>query len=89
MIFRRLKSMQWRAVIVTEWWKADGGRGEIRDKRWLRALDGNSSDIKTWMRRCRSEKVKQRYGISAIQTLVFAKQLMSTIIAAINEKASM
>lgn len=52
----------WRALIVTEWWQADGG--EIRNSKWLKVLEGKASDVTAWMRRCRALKVD---GASAAQ----------------------
>ena len=52
----------WRALIVTEWWKVDGERSEMRNSKWLKVLDGKSSDIKAWMRRCRSQKINSAIG---------------------------
>lgn len=54
--------ISWRALIVTEWWKADGERGEMRNSKWLKVLDGKPSDIKAWMRKCRSQKVNSAIG---------------------------
>jgi hypothetical protein len=55
--------ISWRALIITESWKADGERGEIRNSKWLKVLDGKTSDIKAWMRRCRSQKVNSTMGL--------------------------
>lgn len=56
---RRAKAgrLLWRVLIITEWWHAAGVKGEIRNTKWLKVLNGKASDVKTWMRACRSQKV--------------------------------
>jgi hypothetical protein len=52
----------WRVLIVTEWWQAAGTKGEIRNSKWLKVLNGKASDVKAWMRSCRSLKVDKGIG---------------------------
>jgi hypothetical protein len=61
---RRTKAgrTSWRVLIVTEWWQAAGEKGEIRNTKWLKVLNGKASDVKTWMRSCRSQKVDKGMG---------------------------
>jgi len=47
----------WRILIVTEWWQAAGSKVEVRNTKWLKVLEGRASDVKTWMRTCRSAKL--------------------------------
>ena len=58
---RRLKAgrTSWRVLVVTEWWRAEREKGEIRNTKWLKILSGKPSDVKAWMRSCRSQKVNQ------------------------------
>jgi hypothetical protein len=58
---RRLKAGRalWRILIVTEWWQAEGEKGEIRNAKWLKVLNGRASYVKAWTRSCRSRKVDQ------------------------------
>jgi len=59
---RRAKAgrTSWRVLIVTEWWQAAGTKGELRHTKWLKVLNGKASDVKAWMRSCRSLKVDKR-----------------------------
>jgi hypothetical protein len=52
----------WRVLIVTEWWQAAGAKGEIRNAKWLKILNGKASDVKAWMRSCRALKVDKSIG---------------------------
>ena len=56
---RRTKAgrTSWHVLIITESWHATGVKGEIRNTKWLKVLSGKASDVKAWMRSCRSLKV--------------------------------
>lgn len=51
--------VSWHALLVTELWQRTDGDGEIRGTKWLKIIEGKSSDIKTWMRSSCSLKLKE------------------------------
>ena len=51
------RASPWRVLIVTEWWYSADSKTEIRNTKWLKVLEGKASDIKAWMRICRSAKL--------------------------------
>jgi hypothetical protein len=51
------RAPSWRVLIVTEWWQAAACKVEIRNTKWLKVLEGRASDVKAWMRTCRSAKL--------------------------------
>jgi hypothetical protein len=57
----------WRVLIVTEWWGSEREGSEIRNSKWLKVLDGKPSDIKAWMRRCRSQKLNSGMGSQSFE----------------------
>lgn len=61
---RRTKAgrTSWRVLIVTELWQATDTKGEIRNTKWLKLLNGKASDVKAWMRSCRSLKLDEITG---------------------------
>jgi hypothetical protein len=61
---RRAKAgrASWRVLIVTEWWQAAGTKDVIRNSKWLKVLSGKASDVKAWMRSCRSLKLETGIG---------------------------
>lgn len=63
---RRAKAgrASWRVLIVTESWHDTDTKNEIRNTKWLRVLYGKASDVKAWMRSCRSLKLDEVTGHS-------------------------
>ena len=59
---RRIKAgrMIWHLLIVSERWNATGDNREIRNTKWLKVLSGRASEVKAWMRGCRTQKVDQK-----------------------------
>jgi len=49
----------WRVLIVRELWQTSDANAEIRNSKWLKVLAGRASDIKAWMRSCRSLKLNE------------------------------
>jgi hypothetical protein len=64
---RRGGRSPWHVVIVSEWWHAAGTKGEIRNSKWLKVVSGKASDVKTWMRNCRSLKVDKNAGSHVVE----------------------
>jgi hypothetical protein len=58
----RAGSTSWRVLIVTELWQTANTKSEIRNTKWLKVLNGKASDIKAWMRSCRSLKLDEVAG---------------------------
>jgi hypothetical protein len=52
----------WRVLIITEWWHATDAKGEMRNSKWLKVLNGRPSDVAAWVRNCRSLKVDKAIG---------------------------
>ena len=48
------------------YWQSAGGKGEIRNTKWLKVLNGKASDVKAWMRSCRSLKVNKGTGSTRV-----------------------
>jgi hypothetical protein len=47
---------------VRELWQAADTNSEIRNTKWLKLLTGAASDVKAWMRHCRSLKLSEGVG---------------------------
>ncbi|QND71145.1 hypothetical protein [Tardiphaga robiniae] len=48
---------RWHVVIIGEVWRFAGAKSDSRGTRSLRVIDGKASDILSWMRRCREQKL--------------------------------
>ncbi len=44
----------WHAIIVSERWHAGDADGVIRTAKWLKVLNGKTSDVAAWVRRTRA-----------------------------------
>ncbi len=48
---------RWHVVIVSEVWRFSGAKSDSRGTKSLRVIEGKASDILSWMRRCREQKL--------------------------------
>ncbi|CAN5507845.1 hypothetical protein BH10PSE11_BH10PSE11_13680 [soil metagenome] len=53
-------SVKAAAAIVTELWRFAGAKTEPRGSKSLRVLQGKPTDVLSWMRQCRDQKLNRK-----------------------------
>jgi hypothetical protein len=48
----------WRLLLVTEGWRVPDSDKVIRQAKWLKLIDGKTSDVTSWIQRCRMQKLQ-------------------------------